>query len=246
MFLRALVSAADKFVTEIEADREFRREVGRLKLAAIRDLSQVGSQAVAMLLAKYFPGVEEPRSRPRVNRADLDAAMEAMRAEAEATENSAQSATPAPDPTRRVLDGDRVTYEAQGREFVPPGGVLTVSFGTEVLVEGTGFPGLPETQVRSFGVLSDFQPEEVQISAGFEWVQGFVGWQCMLPQMSGGVPAEALAEGKPQPKYPLAHKGIVITLQVKNVSDKPLPFRGRVIGREVAPEEDSKSAKDPS
>ena len=167
---------------------------------------------------------------------DRKAALERRR---QAASEEAERAAYIPDAPRKVDLGDgRVAYEAMSESLVRPGDVANVMFGISVPEEGTGFPGLPKTQVRHFGVEENFEPEAIRIPEGFSLVEGFVGAQNMLRVVYGvEIPAGALAEGRPQPEYPVALRGYVITLQVKNVSDRQVAFRGRVEGREIVKEE---------
>lgn len=150
---------------------------------------------------------------------------------------SVPPSTPFPDyvpdePSRTVLEDGRIAYDAMSREVVLPGGVAHFEFGVKIPIEGTGFPGLPDTEQYRFGVAENFKPEAIHISPGFGLTGGHVGQINAIVLADGShVPAEALEPGKPQPDYPKANEGIVITIYVKNLTDKPIPCRGRIVGK---------------
>ncbi len=161
---------------------------------------------------------------------DLD---QRKKSAAEAKERAEYKPEP---PHKIVLEDERVAYEAMSGELVAPGAIVSVTFGVRVPwpgPAGEGWPGLPETGRFSFGPETDFKMEKITIAPGFVLTGGFVGAQNIMTSVSVEVPAEHLASDAPQPDFPLARNGICITLAVKNVTDKQLAFRGRIVGKEI-------------
>lgn len=177
---------------------------------------------------KFMPFVMILRERK-------DALESRKQAEAEAKERANYT----PEPSRKIeLEGARIAYEAMSQDLVRPGHVGSVYPGVKVPYPGPageGWPGLPETASYSIAVETDFKPEKIIISPGFELVAAFGGAQNFMPYSPGtiAIPAEHLASDAPQPNFPLVEKGWIITLQAKNVSGKQLALWGRVEGREV-------------
>ena len=158
---------------------------------------------------------------------------------AQAAADGAARATYKPDPsTCTVLPDGRVAYEAMSLALMAPaGGPNTDGYVVLETIEyddDTGFPGVPATRtIRRAGVERNFQPERIELTAGFALLAAFGGGEMLFKKADGSViPPEALAPDQPQPKYRGVRVGSPITLNVRNCTGQLQACHARVIGRE--------------
>ena len=106
---------------------------------------------------------------------------------------------------------------------------------------GSGWPGLPETMRKIFGVTTNFRPEKITISRGFGMMGCFSVSMNAFPNAPSNdfvVPAEHLAS-HPQPDYPMVPRGTMFTVVVKNLTRHPAPCGAQVTGKDVKTERDA-------
>ncbi len=98
---------------------------------------------------------------------------------------------------------------------------------------------MPETRRGDFGTLERFKPQEIRIPSEFALVGAFMGSKNAFPTAPGGgpeIPGERTAPGMPQPDYPVAERRHVISVVVRNTSDRQRACRVSVVGKEVKAE----------
>ena len=129
------------------------------------------------------------------------------------------------DPTREILPHTPVQPDEQFSY------IFGVSFVTDA-----GIQGLPETEVRAFGIDRSFLFESLIVdndcASHFEISNIFVGAQAMWHTLKA-VPATRFSASSSRILFKcIAQKNVAINALVKNISKTPQVFRAKIVGKE--------------
>lgn len=108
----------------------------------------------------------------------------------------------------RIEENGVVTYYAENAVDVYPDNIICLYFVIKEYVDGTSWPGLPDTRCKTWGITAPFKGKWLTIAPGFEtegvpW--GSLGGRALAMIQSGThplrIPAEHLEKYPDQPEY---------------------------------------------
>jgi hypothetical protein len=142
--------------------------------------------------------------------------------------------TPIPWTPREYVSG-KFMVEQRMTDTVPPGMMANVCFHGQYIEREAMIAGLPETAVKRDGIEHDFIFESLSINdedAPHFDVRCILGAR-LFWAADVAVPASRFAASAPVVRFDQkVHAHLIITVQAINKSDKPQPFRAKIIGKE--------------
>lgn len=138
-------------------------------------------------------------------------------------------------PTVSGVAVNMAEYKNPADEPITPGEEVSILFGEDFVLEGSGVPGLPETDECCFGVKTYFRLESLVIddecAPHFSVSVLAVGAETMWGYPS--VPGTRFAASAPRVNFnKTARPRIVVSAMIKNTSKEPRVFRAKIVGKE--------------